>query len=369
MDRLKLNTWGERLRTGGAQNWRKVSGKVKEILQGPTLAGKMVDEATSDHLEEPNWSINLRICSLLNGEELSGQDVVRAIKKKIMGKNVVSQRHSLDLLEACAMNCDKVFSEIASEKVLDEMVRMINNPQTHFSNRQKALQLIRAWGESSEELGYLPVFHQTYMILKGRGIRFPGQEGESLEPFFTPMEPVGHEQPSSLPASNANGNTDPRRPGHDAFTYHGHNLSSEERKEILVVARNSIELLSSMSNSNSQNQLVMDELTLSIVEKCRQSMTQIQRIIESSGDDEGFLFEALNVHDELQQVLSRYSVADKPTVQREAPSANEPTHSAENSSHSAANSGQSKEKSGDSKGNFGSSNNPGNEGVVMNYWD
>lgn len=163
MDKLKLAQLGERLKTGGAQMGRIVSGKVKEILQTPTPESKIVDEATLETLEEPNWGMNLRIFALINSGEFSGTEIVKAIKKKISGKSVVSQRLSLDLLEACTMNCEKVFSEVASEKVLDEMVKMIDNPMTDHSNRERAMQLIRAWGES-EDLAYLPVFHQTYMV-------------------------------------------------------------------------------------------------------------------------------------------------------------------------------------------------------------
>lgn len=163
MDRLKLASLGERLKTGGAQMGRIVSGKVKEILQTPTLESKMVDEATSENLLDPNWGMNLRICAMINSEEFSGTEIVRAVKKKILGKNVISQRLSLDLLEACAMNCEKVFSEVASEKLLDDMVRMIDNPQTDQTNKERASQLIQAWGES-EDLAYLPVFRQTYMV-------------------------------------------------------------------------------------------------------------------------------------------------------------------------------------------------------------
>ena len=163
-ERLKIG--GERLKTGGAEIGRKVSGKMKEILQGPTQEAKMVEEATSDTLEEPNWGLNLRICNLLNSEEFDGSEVVKAIKKKISSDNAVSQRLSLDLLEACAMNCEKVFSEVASEKVLDDMVRMIDNPQTVYANRRRAMQLIEAWGKS-DDLGYLPVFRQTYMVCAG----------------------------------------------------------------------------------------------------------------------------------------------------------------------------------------------------------
>jgi hypothetical protein len=57
-----------------------------------------------------------------------------------------------------------MFSEVASEKVLDEMVKMIDDPQTPTENLDKALKLIEAWGESTEELGYLPIFEQTYKV-------------------------------------------------------------------------------------------------------------------------------------------------------------------------------------------------------------
>lgn len=159
----KLKPVGERLRSGGAEMGRIVSGKMKEILQGPSQEGKMVDEATSDKLEQPDWGLNLKICALVNSEEFDGSQVVRAIKRKIGGRSAVSINLSLELLELCAMNCDKVFSEIASEKLLDDLVRLIENPQMEYVNRKKALQLINAWGQS-EDLAYLPVFKQTYMV-------------------------------------------------------------------------------------------------------------------------------------------------------------------------------------------------------------
>ena len=166
MDKLKLAQLGVRLKTGGAQMGRLVTEKVKEILQTPTPESKLVDEATSDTInmeaEGPNWGLNLRICKMINAEEISGTEIVRAIRKKISGTGK-TQRLSLDLLETCAMNCEKVFSEVASEKVLDEMVKMIDNPQTHQGNKKKGMDLIRAWGES-EDLAYLPVFRQTYMV-------------------------------------------------------------------------------------------------------------------------------------------------------------------------------------------------------------
>lgn len=165
MDKLKLasSSLGERLKTGGAQMSRMVSSKMKEILQAPTPESKIVDEATLESMEEPNWGLNLRICAMINSGEYSGTEIVKAIKKKLLGKSGVSQRLSLELLETCTSNCEKVFSEVASEKVLEDMVRVIEDQKTEHGIRQRAMEMIRAWGEN-EDLMYLPVFRQTYTV-------------------------------------------------------------------------------------------------------------------------------------------------------------------------------------------------------------
>ncbi|CAN1766654.1 TOM1-like protein 2 [Linum perenne] len=247
MDKLKLAEWGERLRTGGAQMSRVVSDKMKEILQAPTPESKMVDDAAAETLVEPNWGLNLRICALINSDEFNCADVVRAIKKKISGKSEVGQRLSLDLLEACTMNCEKVFSAVASEKALDEMMKLIDNPLSDPENRNRAMQLIAAWGES-EDLEYLPVFRQTYMVLflnlKQRSVLHEGNVApveNSLESYFQPMPP-----PGSFPVPDSG----LRGMGHGIFPQNF--LSAEEKNEVLVTSRNSLELLSSILNADTE---------------------------------------------------------------------------------------------------------------------
>ena len=44
-----------------------------------------------------------------------------------------------------------------------------------------------------------------------------------------------------------------------------------------------------------------------MLENCKQSLPIVQRIIESTSDDEVMLFDALNLHEELQNVVSRHS--------------------------------------------------------------
>lgn len=313
MDKLKLSGLGERLKIGGerlkvgsAEMGRKVSGKMKEILQGQSQEAKMVDEATSEGLEEPNWSLNLKICNLLNSDEFNGSEVVRAIKKKIASKNVKSQRLSLELLETCVMNCDKVFSEVASEKVLDEMVMMIDNPQTHHENRRIAFQLIEAWGKSVD-LAYLPVFRQTYLSLKARQIP-NALHDDGSSPFTHGTDEHRVAIPQRYPYSNR----DERDSDSNEAFYESEGLPVEEKKEILVVTRNSVDILASILNSIPQRKRtkVQDELTLTMLEKCKDAQPMLQRIIETTVDDEPLLIEALCLHDELQQVLAKCEELD-----------------------------------------------------------
>ncbi|KAG6783800.1 hypothetical protein POTOM_009474 [Populus tomentosa] len=316
MDKLKLSEWGELLKTGGAQMSRLVSGKVKEMLQTPTPESKMVDEATLETMEEPNWGLNLRICAMINSQEFSGTEIVKAIKRKFSGKSVVSQRLSLDLLEACTSNCEKVFSVVASEKVLDEMARMIENPQTDQGNRDRALQLIRAWGES-EDLEYLPVFHQTYMSLKERSLPPPPVEDGSSFPMQYSLESYVHQEPLSPPGNYPIPDMGLHGADHNTLPYNFGGLSIEEKNEMLVTTRNSLELLSSILKAETEPKPIKEDLTVSLLDKCKQSQPDIQRIIESTTDDEAMLFEALNLHDELQQVISQYEELEAGIKSRE----------------------------------------------------
>ncbi|XP_056858670.1 TOM1-like protein 2 [Raphanus sativus] len=317
MDKLKIAEWGEKLKTGGAQMSRLVTDKVKDILQAPTLESKMVDEATLETLEDPNWGMNMRICAQINNREFNAAEIVRAIKRKISGnKSPVSQRLSLELLEACAMNCDKkiLFSEVASERVLDEMALLVKNGEADSENRSRAFQLIRAWGRS-QDLAYLPVFQQTYMSLEGENGLNTRNEDNAMEGQGSlgslMQRPVPVPPPGSYPVRNQEVQARGGDGDDGLLDYNFGNLSIKEKKEQIEITRNSLELLSSMLNTEGKPNHTEDELTVSLMEKCKQSQPLIQMIIESTTDDETVLFEALHVNDELQRVLAIYEKPDE----------------------------------------------------------
>jgi hypothetical protein len=297
----RFSAFSEKLKLGSSEVGRKVTERMKELFQVSTQADKLVEEATIENLEGPDWEKSLELCDLVNSEQVSGQDAVRAIKKRIMLKNTRIQFLALTLLETCVKNCEKMFSEVASERVLDEMVKMIDDRQTAVENRDKALKLIEAWGESTEELRYLPIFEETLKSLKSRGIVFPGRDTESLAPIFTPPQSI------SRLATEGSGSFNADSFGlREAGGLSQSGFSPEETKEVFDVSRNSVELLSTVLTSSPQQEALQEELTLALVEQCRQSQFKIQRIIESAGDNDPNIFEALNVNDELQHVLIKY---------------------------------------------------------------
>ncbi|KNA18976.1 hypothetical protein SOVF_064510 [Spinacia oleracea] len=307
----KVTSLGERLKIGGTEVGKKMSAsvssmsdKMKELFQGPNQTDKIVEEATAETLEEPDWATNLEICDMVNQERVNSIDLIRGIKKRIMLKTPRVQYLSMVLLETVVKNCEKAFSEVASERVLDEMVKLIDDPQTVIMNRNKALMLIESWGESSNELRYLPVFEETYKSLRSRGIRFPGRDDESLAPVFTP--------PRSVPEAEVNATL--AQPDIPVQSF-----SEEDTKEAFNVARNCLELLSTVLSSSPQQDVLQDDLTTTLVQQCRQSQFTVQRIIETATDNEALLFEALNVNDEIQKVLSKYDDMKLPSTMASAP--------------------------------------------------
>ncbi|RVW53556.1 TOM1-like protein 2 [Vitis vinifera] len=141
--------------------------------------------------------------------------------------------------------------------------------------------------------------------VKRSGTPPPVQDGSS-PPIPYSLESYVHQQPLSPPGSYPIPDAGLHRADSTAFSYNYGILSMKEKKEFLLITRNSLELLSSILDSQTEPKPIKDDLTVSMVEKCKQSQPVVQRIVESTINDEGMLFEALYLHDELQQVISKY---------------------------------------------------------------
>ncbi|GFP96229.1 UDP-glycosyltransferase 78d2 [Phtheirospermum japonicum] len=235
----KVSQLGERLKIGGSRVGQQISVgmsfKMKKLFQCGNQIGKLVEEATTKTLDGPDWATNLEICDMINRDRVNSIELNRSVKRRLILKSPMAQYLSLLLLETIVKNCDRVFAAVAAERVLDEMVRLIDDPHAAVINRNKALAMIESWGESTNELRYLPVYEQTYKSLKMRGIRFPGQDNDSLSPIFTPEKSPNatlvQQLHREIPAQS---------------------FSVEQIKEAFDVARNSIELLQTILTSSPQ---------------------------------------------------------------------------------------------------------------------
>lgn len=106
---------------------------------------------------------------------------------------------------------------------------------------------------TSEEIDVLFFFFFWiwWQSLKGRSIAPPLQEGNSLPTEYS-LESYVHQQPLSPPGSYPIPDTGMHDTIGSAFPFHYRSLSIEEKREYLVVTRNSLELLSSILNSETE---------------------------------------------------------------------------------------------------------------------
>ncbi|GAQ86256.1 Cytosolic sorting protein GGA2/TOM1 [Klebsormidium nitens] len=267
--------------------------KMKDLFRTPTVAEKLVEDATADKLEGPDWAKSLAICDLVNAQKASGQEVTLAVKKRLAARDYRAQGLALVLLETLVKNCEGLFSDVAAAGVLDDLValgRDGSNP-----NSTKALILIEAWGEATDELRYLPIFAETLASLRAEGVRFPGRDAESLAPIFTPAQSA----PITTPPAPA--------PAGDGAPAEAPADVAARSVAVFEVARNARELLDTVLTSSPAGDALQDEVTQALVAQVRASQRDVQALVQAAGDtNEAVLFEALNVNDDLQKCLSKY---------------------------------------------------------------
>ncbi|MCO5582463.1 hypothetical protein L7F22_036359 [Adiantum nelumboides] len=265
--RERLASLSGKLKVGGEEVSKKVStsmvtvgDKMKELFRVSTPTDKLIEELTSEDPLLPraglDWAKIMEMCDSIRCREVSSQEVVKALKKRLMVKannsNVSLDTYTcsriqlltLTLIEACVKNCEHLFVDVANEYLLDEMVKIVDDPSTSIVARDKALKLIEAWGESTPELRNLPMFEETYKSLKSRGVKFPLRDPESLAPIFTPPESVAQNEKVHKP----------RRTYREILGDTQDGLAHPPTEELIYTARNSVDLLSTVLTSSPQQE-------------------------------------------------------------------------------------------------------------------
>ena len=92
-----------------------------------------------------------------------------------------------------------------------------------------------------------------FQSLRSRGIRFPGRDNESLAPIFTPPRSVSASEPDDARLLD--------QLERDAPVL---SFTAEQTKEAFDVARNSIELLSTVLSSSPQQDVLQVSISCSL---------------------------------------------------------------------------------------------------------
>ncbi|CAE7608724.1 TOL1, partial [Symbiodinium microadriaticum] len=145
-----------------------------------TRIGVLVKSGTDPLLLGPDWAKNIEICDHINSHN-NGADAVKAILHQLKSSDPKVVALALTMIETCTKNCVSVPQNI-NRSFMDEMVN-ISTGRKGFDNQEDALKMIQMWGLSYERRrNELPLFFETYMTLKTRGIRFPEPEDQPTSP-------------------------------------------------------------------------------------------------------------------------------------------------------------------------------------------
>lgn len=177
----------------------KLSQSRSDLL---TPVGRLIDDATSETLVTPDWSLNLAVCDAVNSDdEFAGEQAMRAFRRKLREANPKVLQLTLTLLETVIKNADQPgresrFHALVGSPDFLAKISSLTDGKRGWEVKEQALALLQQWGLSFESRRDTLAFYSTYMDLRLQGVQFPRLEASS--PIFTPP---AQPSPATLPAS------------------------------------------------------------------------------------------------------------------------------------------------------------------------
>ncbi|CEG77676.1 Putative ADP-ribosylation factor-binding protein GGA2 [Rhizopus microsporus] len=147
-----------------------------------------VEGACSPARFEPELSINLEICEMINKKQgTAPREAASTIVKLVNSKNINQAMLALTLLDNCVKNCGYPFHlQIATKEFLNELVKKFPERPAPFPNpvTQRILYLIKEWkvalADMSKHKDDLVHIKDMYRLLRFKGYRFPELKDASI---------------------------------------------------------------------------------------------------------------------------------------------------------------------------------------------
>ncbi|KAL7321907.1 ARF-binding protein [Mucor circinelloides] len=154
----------------------------------PSTLIAIIEGACSPARYEPELSLNLEICEMINKKQGSApREAASAIVKLVNSKNLNQAMLALTLLDNCVKNCGYPFHlQIASKEFLNELVRKFPERPAPFPSPvvQRILYFIKEWKvaltDMSRHKDDLVHIKDMYRLLRFKGYRFPELRDSSV---------------------------------------------------------------------------------------------------------------------------------------------------------------------------------------------
>jgi hypothetical protein len=188
-------------------NFLGASGLSQSRTDLLTAVGQLIDQATSESLLAPDWALNIAVCDAINHDTndgttpTTGEQAVRAFRRKLRDSNPKVLQLTLTLLEAAVKNADQPgrdspFHSLVGTSEFLSNVAALTDGKKGWDVKEQALALLQQWGLSFQLKQSTLAFYSTYMDLRLQGVQFPRLEASS--PIFTPP-PQSSSSSSSSP--------------------------------------------------------------------------------------------------------------------------------------------------------------------------
>ncbi|KAK4490622.1 hypothetical protein RD792_001310, partial [Penstemon davidsonii] len=227
------------------------------------MASKLVSSATSEKLNEMDWTINIEICELVARDHRQAKDVIKAIKKRLGSKNSNTQ----------------LLAVMSDVPVREKIFLLLDAAQTSVGGAS----------------GRFPQYYTAYYELVSAGVKFPERPRDIPRPHST---------------SNVNKNNPPDKksaaPQLDKPVPQPQAKNASE-SSILQKACTALEVLRDVLNTiDTQNpEGAKDEFTLDLVEQCSFQKNRVMHLAITSRDEK-IISRAVELNEQLDRVLHRH---------------------------------------------------------------
>eukprot|EP00123_Amoebidium_parasiticum_P015244 comp22852_c0_seq1/m.36033 comp22852_c0_seq1/g.36033 ORF comp22852_c0_seq1/g.36033 comp22852_c0_seq1/m.36033 type:complete len:592 (-) comp22852_c0_seq1:296-2071(-) len=135
---------------------------------------KVLDQACSEKLLEPDYYLNTRLCDMLRQKEVKAASALSSMRRKINPDKPMVALLAFTLLEMCVANCGDYFvREVATRSFMDQMKDWAMPGKFQEKVTQRVLELIQNWAVGFKSNSAYQPFQDTFNSMRSDGFVFP----------------------------------------------------------------------------------------------------------------------------------------------------------------------------------------------------